>query len=239
MIARRSSRQTAIGRTGAASVGSGRGGRLWLVALAFLGGCAGDPLVFDGRSLDGWHVSAASPHSARSGHLKGGDWRVVDGIIVGRQDPPGNGGLLVSDRSFGDVEVTLETADDWDTDSGLFLRTTPDGAAYQVMIDLYPTGTVGGIWGEDLPTKLDRRSFVFGDSPAGTPWRPGWNTLRARIVGNPPHITTWLNGELIVDFQDSERRLPDRGAIALQMHGGEVHGAGSVRFGNIRVTPLD
>lgn len=213
---------------------------LGLLTLAFLIGCASDaPLVFDGRTIDGWHVSAASPHSATSGHLKGGDWRVVDGIVVGRQDPPGNGGLLVTDRSFGDVEVTLETADDWDTDSGLFLRTTPAGAAYQVMIDLYPTGTVGGIWGEDLPETLDRRSFVFGDSPAGTPWRPGWNSLRVRIVGNPPHITTWLNGGLIVDFQDRERRLPDRGAIALEMHGGNVHGAGSVRFRDIRIIPLD
>jgi hypothetical protein len=184
-------------------------GGLVLVAFALSGaaGAPGDIALFDGASLAGWHVSAASGHSAPSGHRAGGDWRVEDGAIVGRQDPPGNGGLLVSDREFGDVEITLETADEWDSDSGLFLRTTPEGAAYQVMIDLYPGGTAGGIWGEALPETLDDRRFVFGESPAGTPWHPGWNTLRARITGNPPHITTWLNGEIAVDFQDAERRL--------------------------------
>jgi hypothetical protein len=216
-------------------------GGLVLVAFALSGaaGAPGDIALFDGASLAGWHVSAASGHSAPSGHRAGGDWRVEDGAIVGRQDPPGNGGLLVSDREFGDVEITLETADEWDSDSGLFLRTTPEGAAYQVMIDLYPGGTAGGIWGEALPETLDDRRFVFGESPAGTPWHPGWNTLRARITGNPPHITTWLNGEIAVDFQDAERRLPDRGAIALQLHGGDRHNSGAVRFRNIRAVPLD
>jgi len=195
--------------------------------------------LFDGASLTGWHVSTASSHSAPSNHRVGGDWRVVEGVIVGRQEPPGNGGLLVSDRQFGDFEITLETADEWDSDSGLFLRTTPDGAAYQVMIDLYPGGTVGGIWGEALPKTLDIRRFVFGESPAGTPWRRGWNELRARITGNPPHIMTWLSGELVVDFQDTERRLPDRGVMALQVHGGDHHNTGVIRFRNIRVVPLD
>jgi hypothetical protein len=210
-----------------------------LLALAATPAAAEEISLFDGRTLAGWHVSVASSHSAVSGHRSGGDWRVVDGIIVGRQDPPGNGGLLVSDRAFGDVEITLETANDWMTDSGLFFRTSEDGTAYQVMIDLYRGGTVAGIWGERFPATLDRRSFVFGDNPAGTPWRPGWNELRARITGNPPHITTWLNGTMIVDFTDNERRLGDRGPIALQLHGGAKYAGGAVRFRNIRAVPLD
>lgn len=84
-----------------------------------------------------------------------------------------------------------------------------------------------------------RRRVATGESPTGTLWRPGWNTLRARITGNPPHITTWLNGEMVVDFQDTEHRLPDRGAIALQVHGGDRHNTGTVRFRNLRVQPLD
>lgn len=216
------------------------GAPLRLLALvAAIAACTREEAIFDGRSLAGWHVSAATPHSRESGHRSGGDWRVIDGAIVGRQDPPGNGGLLFTDRDFGDVEIVLETANDWNTDSGLFLRSTASGEAYQVMIDLYPGGTVGGIWGEDLPTRLDVRRFAFGETPAGTPWRPGWNELRARITGNPPHVTTWLNGGLVVDFQDTEWRLPARGPLALQMHGGMEHGAGAVRFRNIRATPLD
>jgi hypothetical protein len=128
--------------------------------------------LFDGASLAGWHVSTAPSHSAPSGHRAGGEWRVVEGAIVGRQGPAGNGGLLTSDRQFGDIEISLETSDEWDSDSGLFLRTTPEGAAYQVMIDLYPGGTVGGLWGEALPETLDIRRFVFAESPAGTPGAP-------------------------------------------------------------------
>ena len=209
------------------------------VALAVNVASADETAIFDGATLVGWHISAASNHSKASGHLSSGDWGVIGGTIVGRQDPPGNGGLLVSDREFGDVEIALETANDWGTDSGLFLRTTETGTSYQVMIDLYAGGTVGGVWGENFPITLDVRRFVFGETPVGTPWRPGWNLLSARITGNPPHIVTWLNGNLIVDFQDTERRLADRGPIALQMHGGEAHGAGAVRFRNIRVRLLD
>jgi hypothetical protein len=199
----------------------------------------GEIVLFDGTTLAGWHVSTASSHSKASGQASGGDWRVIDGAIVGRQDPPGNGGLLVTDRDFGDFEIVLETAVDWDTDSGLFLRSIESGVAYQVMIDVYPGGTVGGVWGEGFPTTLDMRSFAFGESSAGTPWRAGWNELRARIVGNPPRIATWLNGEPVVDFHDGARRLADRGAIALQVHGGKAHAAGTVRFRMIRVSPLD
>lgn len=110
---------------------------------------------------------------------------MVEGVIVGHQDPPGNGGLLVSDREFGDVEITLETADEWYSDSGLFLRTTPEGAAYQVTIDLYPEGSVGAIWGEALPKPLDIRRFVFGESSSGTLWR----TRSARASAAIPHIS--------------------------------------------------
>jgi 3-keto-disaccharide hydrolase len=132
--------------------------------LSGAAGPRGEIALFDGLSLRGWHISAASTHSAPSDHRAGGDWRVVEGVIVGHQDSPGNGGLLVSDREFSAVEITLETADEWDSDSGLFLRTTPEGAAYQVTIDLYPGGSVGGIWGEALPKPLDIRRLVFGES---------------------------------------------------------------------------
>jgi hypothetical protein len=208
-----------------------------VLAAQLLGGGAAD--AAEAMLPPGWHVSAATPHSAPSGQRSGGAWRVEDGVIVGRQAPPGNGGLLVTDRSYRDVEVTLETANDWGMDSGLFLRTTPEGAAYQVMIDLYPGGTVGGIWGEQLSPMLDVRRFVFGETPAGSRWREGWNELRARIVGDPPRISTWLNGSLVVDWQDDSRRLPPSGAISLQIHGGEAHGSGAVRFRNIRIVPLE
>lgn len=48
--------------------------------------------IFDGKTLDGWHVSS------RTGHGSGGRWVVEDGAIVGSQDKPGNGGIIITDR---------------------------------------------------------------------------------------------------------------------------------------------
>ncbi|MBP8260624.1 MAG: DUF1080 domain-containing protein, partial [Verrucomicrobia bacterium] len=78
----------------------------------------------NGVDLAGWHSA-------------GGLWQVGGGAIVGQQNPPGsgNGGLLLSDRSFGDFEVTFEVWPDWGVDTGLYTRTTADGKAYQVTID--------------------------------------------------------------------------------------------------------
>jgi len=39
--------------------------------------------IFDGKSLQGWHVSAQSGHSGTSKHTSGGRWVVEDGAIRG------------------------------------------------------------------------------------------------------------------------------------------------------------
>ena len=39
-------------------------------------------------------------------------------------------------------------------------------------------------------------------------------------MGNPPKITTWINGVRFMEFEDNEKRHPDAGGIALQVHGG-------------------
>ena len=66
-----------------------------------------------------------------------------------------------------------------------------------------------------------------------------WNTLRVRVAGNPPTITSWLNGTLISKYTSDEKFekiLGDRGSIALQVHGGNGWPSGNkVRFRNIQV----
>lgn len=172
--------------------------------------------------IEGWRVSGATHHGT------GGAWQREDGMIVGRQDRPGNGGILMTDDEYDDVEVTLEARLDWGVDSGLFLRSSVDGAAYQVTLDHLPGGTVGGIYGEALPGGL----FV---RPIATPWRSeGWNSVRARIVGAPPRLVVSINGTLVNDFRDTETRRA-RGRIALQVHGGGDTTALAARFRPIRI----
>jgi hypothetical protein len=216
--------------------------------------------IFDGKTLAGWHASAKTGHSAASKHQTGGRWVVENGAIVGSQDIPGNGGIFITDEPFGDFEIVLEMNNDFGPDSGLFLRSTEDGTAYQAMIDYHAGGNLMGLYGEGaLGAKPSVMNFRFTDkvteikvvtnSPVPLPvapeswpffWRHGqWNELRARIVGNPPHILTWINGVKFMDWTETTKRHPDAGGIALQVHGGGDLTNQFVRYRNLRVKKLD
>jgi hypothetical protein len=178
---------------------------------------------------------------------------------VGTQDIPGNGGIVITDERFGDFEVVLEMNNDFGPDSGLFLRSTETGTAYQAMIDYHSNGNLMGIYGEGLGGNPHKRNFSFLDSPDqiqfdarsdmkfpilvdswGSFWRHGqWNELRARIVGELPTITTWINGVKIMEWTETEKRHPAKGGIALQVHGGGDFTKQFVRYRNIRVKKLD
>lgn len=213
--------------------------------------------IFDGQSLAGWKPTAKSPHSKASGNKTGGNWRVEKGIIVGSQDTPGNGGLLLTEALYGDVEVSLEMNNDFGPDSGLFLRCTEDGKAYQCLIDYHAAGTIGGILGEGIWKRRGVRNYSFGDQPdiitlnenaqpcPVTPeewrtfWKVGqWNEIRARITGDPPTITTWVNGRQILTHTEPASVHSATGHIGLQIHGGAVGANGVVRYRNIRVRKL-
>ena len=62
---------------------------------------AGFVSIFDGKTLKGWHVSAKTGHSGASDHKTGGRWVVEDGAIIGSQDTPGNGGIVITDKQPG------------------------------------------------------------------------------------------------------------------------------------------
>jgi hypothetical protein len=214
--------------------------------------------IFNGQDLTGWHISAQSGHSRKSGNKSGGRWVVEKGAIIGSQDEPGNGGLIITDKKYKNFEVVLETANDFGPDSGLFLRSTEKGVAWQAMIDYHAKGNLMGVYGEGLGGKPHVRNFTFLDtpdkikedeapfklpiSPEKWPefWKHGeWNELKARIVGNPPRIDTWIKGVKFMEWTEKELRHPDDGGIALQVHGGGDYTKQYVRYRNIRVKELD
>lgn len=212
--------------------------------------------IFDGRTLAGWHISAKTTHGT------GGRWVVENRAIVGSQDRPENGGIVITDKQYGDFEVVLETNNDFGPDSGLFLRSTEQGIAYQAFIDYHSDASLMGVYGEgfeptfsefnfrflDAPDKIKRIDSIFPlpVSPEYWPdfWKHGqWNVLRARIVGNPPTIDTWINGVQFMHWTGTEKVLGDRGGIALQIHGGSFPAGLEltklfVRYRNIRVKVL-
>lgn len=243
---------------------------LVLIALAPLFATAAPPkpekfddtgfeAIFDGKTLKGWTVSAKTGHSGTSKNKSGGRWVVEDGAIVGSQDMPGNGGIIITDKKYGDFEVALQMRNDDGPDSGLFLRSTATGKCYQAMIDYHKGGNLMGIYGEGFPGgKPHVQNFSFINNvteikvteykPFPCPvsaedwktfWNPKeWNELRARIVNNPPKITTWINGVKFMEYQDTEQRHDDTGGIALQVHSGGDYTKQFVRYKNIRVKEL-
>ncbi len=194
---------------------------------------AGFTSIFNGANLAGWHVSMTNHH----GNTR--EWRVLEGNLTGRQSPAGNGGILLTDKRYKNFEVYLEVKPDFGCDGGLFLRSNAAGQAYQVMLDYLEGGNIGGIYGERLEGVERTPSQGWEDV-----WKKDdWNAIRARTVGNPPHITVWLNGKKITDFQDTANHAAggaEDGMIAVQVHSGKRWAAnGYHRFRNIAVKELD
>jgi hypothetical protein len=104
--------------------------------------------LFDGVSLKGWTRKARSLAQPSLGR-----WTVEDGVIIGGQDPPGSGlgSYLVSDETFSDFELQIEARPDWPADTGILVRTVPQGnVGFQVLLDHRPHGGIGGYYGNGL-----------------------------------------------------------------------------------------
>jgi hypothetical protein len=183
--------------------------------------------LFDGKTLAGWHKNPQ-----KIGHGTGGSWRVDDEAITGEQDPPGsgNGGILLTDRKFGDFELMVDMKPDWGVCTGLFLRGNDKGACFQMMVDYHDNGNVGHLYGEgtgafatrtfDIMGKYDANKRLVGvttdkhltAADAGLlysckpeewveAWKvDDWNTAMVRVEGKYPRITTWINGLKVCEF---------------------------------------
>jgi len=247
--------------------------------------------IFDGKTLDGWEQ--ASGNRIPNGY-GGGEWRVEDGAIVGEQEPVGVGGLLLTEKDYGDFELEIDIDPDWGCDSGIYLRTNESGQSLQVYVDYIHGGNIGFLYGQGLlgfsskpwhllpvreggslvgvraedrydGVEIDGLIYSATADDFNRAWKHGeYNTLKIRIAGSEPLITTWINGvkmmemdgttfraRNLIDVRDNdldaasiwnaaevERSLGVRGRIGLQVHP-EERWSGAVRFKNIRIKELD
>ena len=206
----------------------------------------GRHLIFDGRDLAGWHFSLTSAHGST------GNARVEDGAIVLRQRPYGQGGLLMTDKRYRNFDLYLEALAPPGCNSGIFLRSTETGWAYQIELveGLLGNGT-GALIGEGLRISDPVRAPDLKDI-----WRPGeWNSFRIRMEGDAPHVTLWVNGVQVWDVQQTANMQvagETDGHIGLQLHWGSTYQpdlsgpgigptwkpGGAIRFRNIAVREL-
>lgn len=116
--------------------------------------------LFPEDSLEGWNIiprgirllAFDSPEYKRAWEHKG-LWTIRDGVVEGRQDPPGCGlgSYLVSEKTYGDFELVYEAKPDWPADTGVYLRASEDGfRGVQVLLDYRRSGNIGGFYGNDL-----------------------------------------------------------------------------------------
>lgn len=198
--------------------------------------------IFDGKTLTGWEQ-----HSGTA------EYRVEDGVIVGKTVPNTGNSFLCTTKKYGDFVLELEFKVDPSMNSGIQFRSNyytqeteveingkkkkfPADRVhgYQFEIDPSPRAYTGGIydegrrgWLKDLKdNEAARKAFKQGE----------WN--KARIECRGDSIKTYINGVLASDITDG---LTKEGVIALQVHGigKKTEAVGKeVRWRNIRLQEL-
>jgi len=193
---------------------------LLLLVLAINIGCnnASDSKLFNGENLDGWEIYGTEK------------WYVEDGLLIAESGPDEEYGYLATKDNYKNFELNLEFLQEANGNSGVFFRSGLDGtkiSGWQVEVapqDLH-TGGIYESYGRGWLVKPDPEKeevLKFGD----------WNQMKIRVVGD--NVTTWLNGEKMVEFTD--KKIGDaNGKIVLQIHDG---GGIKVYWRNIEINEI-
>lgn len=177
--------------------------------------------LFSGKDLKGWHVSCTS-HQGTTPHFF-----VQHNAIVGTQHPYGQGGILLTDKNYKNFELYVEVKLDSFCNSGIFLRSTESGQAYQ--IELAEPGGTGDLLGERLAV-----SKTASATAKASVWKPNdWNALRIRMEGAVPTLTLWINGTqmwTVTEPQNDFTAGATAGKIGLQVHWSAPFAPGVAEF---------
>jgi hypothetical protein len=174
--------------------------------------------LFNGKDLSGWKIHGTEK------------WYVENGELICESGPDKKYGYLTTDKFYKNFDLSVQFKQESNGNSGVFFRSTVDGtkvSGWQVEVAPanHDTGGVyesyGRGWLKQIPD--EKEGFLkVGE----------WNTLRIKVVG--PKVQTWLNGNVMVDFEDEKIGLAD-GSIALQIHDG---GGIKVRWKKLLLQPL-
>jgi hypothetical protein len=174
--------------------------------------------LFNGKNLVGWEIHGTEK------------WYVEDGLLVCESGPDQEYGYLATKKHYDDFILELDFQQEADGNSGVFFRSTLDGTKISGwQVEVAPPGNdTGGIYesyGRGWLVKIPEEKediLKMGE----------WNTLRIKVVGDK--VTTWLNGQEMVNLKD-EKIGQGKGGIALQIHSG---GGIKVRWKNIKIQEI-
>ena len=162
-----------------------------------------EEVLFNGKDLTGWNVHGTEK------------WYVEDGLLVCESGPDEEYGYLSTREFYNNFELELEFLQESDGNSGVFFRSVFEGTkVHGWQVEVAPPGhDTGGIyesygrgWLEKIP---ESREDILNMGE--------WNKMKIRVEGD--RVTTWLNGQQMVDLED-EKIGEGQGRIALQIHSG-------------------
>ena len=191
--------------------------------------------LFNGKDLTGWHGMttydprklAGLSEADRAAQLDKWNaevkahWTAENGELVN----DGFGAYASTDKEYGDIELLIDYKTVPKTDSGIYLRGTPQ---VQIWDWTEAGGKVkqgadkgsGGLWNNKKGSP-GKDPSVLADKPFGE-----WNHFRIIQVG--ARTTVYLNDKKVVDHAVMENYfapkdpLYPKGVIQLQTHGGEI-----------------
>lgn len=194
-------------------------------------------LLFDGKSLDGWHTSSGKPSKVS----------VEEGCI----NPHGNGGyMMIHQKTWANFVISLDFKISKGCNSGVFIRTYP--LTPRPGKDVGFNGIEVAI--DDTKTALFHDTGAFYDlvKPSKNAMNPvgQWNHMIITCEG--PKLTVELNGERVNQMDLDDWTIPNRrpdgsehkfdiayknhprsGYIGLQDHGSPCW------YKNIKIKPLN
>lgn len=164
--------------------------------------------LFDGKTFKGWE-----------GNRK---WfRIEDGAIVGgslKRRIPRNE-FLCTTREYADFELRVKVRlVDGKGNAGIQIRSQRIPNHHEMIG--YQADVSKRLWGS-LYDESRRRKVLAGPDrkTLAKALKPGeWNQYVIRCEGR--RIRLWLNGQQTVDYTEKDAKIPQKGLIGLQIHGG-------------------
>lgn len=159
--------------------------------------------LFNGKDLSGWKIYGTEK------------WYVQDGLLISESGPDKGYGYLGTEETYDDFEITLEFKQEANGNSGVFIRSTVDGTKVSGwQVEVAPPGSdTGGIYESYgrgwliKPEPEKDKALKFGK----------WNKMKIVVKGD--RVTSYLNGKMMVDYEDAKIG-EGKGGVLLQIHDG-------------------
>lgn len=194
-------------------------------------------LLFDGKTLNGWHVYKKTTPIA--------GWKVTDNAIT----RIGTDGDLVTDKEYGDFELRIDWKISPKGNSGILYRgTETEERLYFSAPEYQVLDNEGHPDGKNGPDRWAGANYAL-IAPSKTVVKPvgEWNS--ARIIARGAHVEHWLNGEKVVEYElwspewqklvagSKFKQWPTYGMAKAGHFGLQDHGA-EVSFKNVKIKVL-